>query len=138
MFVCDNINVKHSSIIGDLLLNSTDNIDYNSYLDKLLESVNFANVIDGNGLTVNDKIETLYHKHDIKTSLEVFNSQFTEYIKLKYIFCKLLYKHFEIKYLTQEYNEKFFINLVHSKYRNFITIFTAFDGFNKYFIHTLK
>ena len=130
--------MRYSHIVSDLLLASYDGSIYQDKLSLIDGSVDFINILDSNGITIEEKLKSLYSKYNITMDPNIFQSDLSEYVRLKYLFSLLLYGNLDLKYLTQEFNEKFFMDMVLSKYRNFLPLFSQFEGFNKYFIYTVK
>jgi hypothetical protein len=88
-------------------------------------------VIKGKGETLREKLYFQYNG----IYFQSFYENIIYYAIIKYILTYLLYGEFNLKYLLCENNKKFFKDLKHSRFREFIQVFEEnnFEGYIKYF-----
>lgn len=99
--------------------------------------------IDETKGTLSQKVKFLIKKFDIDLPYLDFFSLLAFYASARYILSGLLYGKFSVKFLLGKFYEQFLIDLVNSRFRKFIIIFTNdepvinFIGYEKYFIYDL-
>jgi len=98
---------------------------------KLYSKLNITPTISATGTNVYDKV------NNIGNGVTV--SQILAYAYLKLILARILYGTFDLKYLTQKYNDKFFRDLAKSRFCQFINAFTELSvlDYNQYFVKSL-
>jgi hypothetical protein len=121
--------LKHSKCIKPKMINK-------DQLKLTILKVNcplLVNVIRGKGETMYEKAASIYKKGDLPG---VYLNMII-YGMLRLILARILYGSFNVKYILNKYNHKFFSDLKNSRFCSFIEAFTNPDseiyGYEKYF-----
>ncbi len=94
-------------------------------ITQLSSALNITDVISAPGANIYEKVQ------NIGNGVSVENMLVYGYLKL--ILARILYGEFNLKYLTQRYNDRFFRDLARSRFCNFINGFTNILNYNQYF-----
>lgn len=96
-----------------------------------------VSVLKGKGNDAWSKLNDIYVEYNVNIEGFSFVKNMMEYSMVRYLFTKLLYGKFMIRYLLQNYYIKFLEDLKNSQYSNFYSYFTQgeFENYYKYFRH---
>lgn len=116
-------------------------IDSNDVKETIFKQchIELERVVRGYGKTLFDKAVFLYNKYSesIGPSFYEFYDNLILYGLSKYILARVLYGKFNLKYLLQNYNEKFLANLGNSRFCGFLNAFddcgSQIYNYNRFF-----
>lgn len=94
-----------------------------------------VSIVKGKGNTLLDKLNYIFDTFDIDIYFGTFYDNIILYGMTKYILSRLLYGNFDINYLLRKCNDRFLIDLSHSRFCNFLQFFSdpTYIGYDKYF-----
>jgi hypothetical protein len=98
-----------------------------------------VSVVQGEGETLREKALYLWETNKLEISFDEFYANLIFYGMSKYIFSRILYGKFNIKYLLGKYNSRFLKDLGRSRFCGAVVLYEDCDqpsyGYNKYFLY---
>lgn len=100
------------------------------------ECVKIVDVLKGKGNTAWEKLNDIFYYYKIGVKGYIFLRNMMEYSTARYLFTKLLYGKFIMKFLLQKYYTKFLEDLKISKYNSYYSYFTQgeYQNYYRYFL----